>query len=130
MCGLPRCLTVVPAGLRHEEEDHRDEGDGPDGGAGDRVGRRVRRAVLSQRDERGQGDEGEEGREYEPGGITPLTAPRTARGGREAGRNRIRSAPRIRSAASASLTRCWPSPAVASSTARISSSLSLRNDRG
>ena len=59
-----------------------------------------------------------------------LTAARTVRGRGAAGHSRIRSAPRIRSHASAQPTRAWPSPAVASSTARISSSLSARNDRG
>ncbi len=59
-----------------------------------------------------------------------LTAARTVRGRGVAGHSRIRSAPQIRSHASARPTRVWPSAAVASSTARISSSLSARNDRG
>ena len=59
-----------------------------------------------------------------------LTALRTARGGRDVGRSRIRSPPRIRAAHSASSTRRWPSLALATSTARISSPFSRRNDFG
>ena len=58
------------------------------------------------------------------------TAPRTARGGRAVRRSRIRSPPRIRAADSASPIRRWPSRAVASSTPRISCSLSCRNALG